>query len=324
MKNNSFEEIAGVLKGGRKILIFTHQNMDGDAVGSSAALAGTLRKMGKECHVILPDDQLPDNLSFLDRGLFAEDPDIIPDPDLGVMLDLSDPHRFPRGEKKFLSCPVKICVDHHMIDQVPWDWHYIDSKAAATGELVYKLILALGAEPDAETAEALFAAITTDTGNFQYSNTTQETHRIAAALYDCGGDFARVSSEIYENERMEHIILQGKILSGMRFLAGGKLAVSKVTQKLLAETGAVLSDAEGAVNEMRKIRGVEIAAFLKESGDGRTFISLRSKNQANVQQIAAGFGGGGHIRAAGATVHMPVEEAEEMVVRACEDYLSES
>lgn len=167
----------------------------------------------------------------------------------------------------------------------------------------------MGIEIDCDIAESLYAAITTDTGNFQYSNTTVETHLIAAELCALGINPGDISIEIYENARIEKLLLEAAALRTMTTLSGGKGVIAYVTQEMLKETGARSDETEGIVQKLRSIAGVEVAALMKETDDGRIKVSMRSKKYVDVAEIAAGFSGGGHVRAAGCTFYCGLTEA---------------
>ena len=192
---NTIKEIAQKLKQAQSVLLFPHVHMDGDALGSSAALAGALRKQGKTCYVLI-EDEIAGNLKFLDRDYCTDNQDIIDDPDLCVYIDCGDESRIPKRYGKFLSGRETMCIDHHRTNSSDTDYVYVDPDAAATGEIIYDIITAMGDEIDAHTGEALYAALTTDTGNFQYSNCTKKTHEIAAALYDSGMNHSEVCIQL--------------------------------------------------------------------------------------------------------------------------------
>ncbi|MCI9638815.1 MAG: bifunctional oligoribonuclease/PAP phosphatase NrnA [Emergencia sp.] len=312
MKNNTFQELAEVLSSARQILIYPHVNMDGDALGSAAALCKGLRSMGKECHVLI-EDGIPANLAFLDQGYCTFDQNVITAPDLSVCVDCGDPSRFERRQAAFEKSSKSMCIDHHETTTFYCDYNYVDKDAAATGELIYRLLQTLGIALDKEMGEAIFAAITTDTGNFQYSNTSKESHLIAAELYDIGIDANKVSVEIYENMRIEKLLIENMALATMSTVAGGRGVIAYVTQDMLSESGALMEETEGVVQRLRSISGVEVAAFLKETKDGRIKLSLRSKSCVDVARIASELGGGGHIRAAGATLTLGLSEAFDLL-----------
>ncbi len=312
MKNNTFEELAAVLAAAETILIYPHVNMDGDALGSAAALCRALRQAGKECHILI-EDGIPANLAFLDQGYCTFDQHILTDVDLSICVDCGDPSRFEKRQEKFAAAKHSLCLDHHSTTVYHCDYNYVDKEAAATGELIYKLLQAMHTELDREMGEAIFAAITTDTGNFQYSNTRKETHQIAASLYDVGIDANRVSVEIYENMRIEKMLIENLVLATMSTVAGGQGIIAYVTQDMLKESGALMEETESVVQRLRSIAGVEVAAFLKETTDGRIKVSLRSKQRVDVAELAAQLGGGGHIRAAGCTLSCSLTEAFDLL-----------
>ena len=323
MKNNTFEELGDVILQAEKILLFPHVNPDGDALGSSAALCRALRKMGKSCYVLI-EDKMPANLAFLDRGYFTEDQQIVSRPDLSVCIDCGDEGRFAKRKERFRSAPVTMCIDHHQTTEYYCDFNYVDSKAAACGELIYRLLRVMDAEIDKEIGEAIFTAITTDTGNFQYANTTKESHEIVARLYEAGIDTAGVSVALYENVRLEKMRIKNRVLETMSTICEGRGVIAYVTQDMLKETGALMEETEGIVQELRSIQGVEIAALIKESKSREIRVSLRAKYSADVAAIASAFGGGGHTRAAGCTLHCSLTEAFDILKEKITESLTET
>lgn len=322
MKNNTFEELAAVLLQAEKILLYPHVNMDGDALGSCTALCRALRKMGKNCYVLV-EDKVPDNLAFLDRDYCTQEQKILGRPDLSVCIDCGDEGRFMGRKERFFSAPVTMCIDHHRTTKSYCDYNYIDSGSAACAELIYNLLQAMGAEVDQEIGEALFTGITTDTGNFQYTNTTKKSHEIVAALYDAGIDTAKVSAALYENVRLEKMRIRNRVLETMSTICDGRGIIAYVTQDMLKETGALMEETEGIVQDLRSIRNVEIAALIKESASREIRVSFRSKLCANVAEIAAALGGGGHERAAGCTLHCSLTEAFEQLKEKITESLAE-
>ena len=312
MANNTFKEIAEVLLKAETILIYPHINADGDGVGSAAALCHTLRRLGKTAYVLI-EEQLPANLRFMDKGYFTFDEKVIEQPDVSVCVDCGDFGRFPMRREKFLSARITVCVDHHGTTQNFCDYNYVDSAAAATGELIYALIKEMVPEADVETGEAIFAAITTDTGNFQYSNTTKNCHLIMAELYDLGVDTNKVSVEIYENERQEKLMITTKALSTLEIFGGGCGAIAHLTLEDMKEIGAEPFETDGVIQKLRSISGVEYAALVKEKEPGVIRVSMRAKRRGNVATIASELGGGGHVKAAGCTLNMPLDEAVNLV-----------
>lgn len=312
MNNSSLKEIARKISEAKSILLFPHINLDGDALGSCAALCKAFRNMGKETWILLEDD-IPANLRFLDKGYCTWDMDKIQFPDICMCVDCGSRDRFEKRAEKFLSGKVTVCIDHHRTTDLEWDYNYVDHTEAATGQIAFELLKELGTEPDKEIGEAIFAAITTDTGNYQYSNTQGKSHLITAELYDWGVDCNKVSIEIYENVRMEKFMMKNLALETLRILEGGKGAIVCVTQEMLQKTGAVMDEAEGLSQDLRSISGVEYAAVVKEYEKEKARVSLRAKSRGDVAKIAQKLGGGGHTKAAGCTVYKPIDEAAKLV-----------
>ena len=293
-------------------MIYPHVSLDGDAVGSSVALCKALRIAGKEAYVLI-EDNVPLNLRFMEKDYFTKDLDIIASVDISICVDCGDLGRFPARKDKFLQGRTTICIDHHQTNEELCDYNYVDSKASATGELIFELLMSMGTAPDTEIGEAIFAAITTDTGNFQYSNTTKRCFEIMAELLNWGTDTNKVSVEIYENERPEKKLIESRALSTLEIIGGGKGAIAYITQKMLNETGALSEETDQIVQQLRSIAGVEYAAFLKEKDSDLVRVSLRAKREGNVADIATKLGGGGHIKAAGCTLHMSIDDAVQTV-----------
>lgn len=322
MSKDSLEEIASRFRAAERICLYPHENMDGDALGSCIALCIALRKLGKDARILI-DEKIPDNLGFLDRGYAVtqlDDPEAV---DISVCVDCGDRKRLGSRAPLFDKGRSSICIDHHATALPFCELNHIDPDSAATGQLVFALLKAIGTEPDAEIGNALFAAITTDTGNFQYSNTQKRSHEIVAELYDWGITPNAVSIEIYESNRMERMLVENKALSTLASFCGGRAAIAYVTQSMLDETGADLAETEGIVAQIRAIKGVEVAIFLKEAGPSTVKASLRSKEYFDVARLAGVFDGGGHVRAAGFTVHCSLEYAFDMVKAAVEKQMEE-
>jgi len=310
MANNSMKEIARVLLEAQSVLIFPHINMDGDAVGSAVALCRQLRKLGKDCW-ILAEDAMPGNLVFIGRGYFTAEHDLIKNADVSVCVDCGAFSRFPQRKDKFLEGKTTVCIDHHSTTEEFCAYNYVDPMAAATGELIWMLLKEMKAEPDVEIGQAIFAAIATDTGNFQYSNTTKNCHLIMAELYDWGVDINKASVELYENERLAKLQITTRALNTLEII-GPRLcqaAVAHVTLADMEEVGAEPSETDGVIDRLRSISGVEYAAFLKEKEPGVIRVSMRAKRRGDVAAIASKYDGGGHIKAAGCTLYMSMEEA---------------
>lgn len=322
-QNNSLKEIGQQLLNADNIVLFPHIQMDGDAFGAASGLCRALRNSGRKA-VILLEDKIPDYLLFLDQGYCIQDQEQIGTPDICICIDCGETNRFPQRKDAFFRGKKTICVDHHTSSQPFADYNYIDAGAAATAEIVYRLLKEMDLAIDKETGEALFTGICTDTGNFQYSNTTKDSHLITAALYDAGIDHAKIAVELYQNVSLNKIRITNRIMDTLEIFADGQAAMVYVTQDMIRQEGVSLEETEGAVDNIRNIKGVEVAVFLKERQPGIVKASMRAKTCGNVGKIAETFGGGGHVKAAGCTLNMDIPEARMKLKKAVEESMSRS
>lgn len=319
-QNHSIKEIGEQLLKAESILIFPHINMDGDALGSAVALCKALRNAGKQAAILI-EEEVPEYIGFLDQGYCTQDPDVMIQPDVCICVDCGETARFPKRAEKFFTGKTTICVDHHTTSTGFADYNFIDGNIAATCEIVYKIIVSMGLPITKEIGEALYTGISTDTGNFQYSNATRDSHIITAALYDAGIDHSDIAVKLYQSTRLEKIQITNRVLNNLKIFADGKAAMAYVNQDMLDEVGASIEETEGVVETLRNVQGVEIAAFLKEREPQLVKVSMRAKTTGNVAQVAMKFGGGGHIKAAGCTLHTDIESACRQLQEAIEESL---
>ena len=322
MTNNTLKEISDHILSAKKVYIFPHVSMDCDALGSGVALTLGLRSLGIEAYIII-EDAIGKNIEFIDNGYCINYLDVTRMADTVICVDCSDESRFPLRKYLFDHGGTKICLDHHQTAEAKYEYNYVDTKAAATGEIIFKLLKEMKVEITKEIGESLFAAINADTGNFQYSNTTKETHLIAAELADCDVDYNKVSVAFYENVSLERIKLQSMILSDLTIFAGGKGAIGQVTNKMLEASGGSVEDSNGVVASIRGIKGVEVAILIREVTDTLTKVSMRSKTNYDVSKIAAKYGGGGHKKAAGCTILNSITEVVKIIEKEVEEGFAE-
>ena len=303
---NKWTDIVKLIKKSDDIVILTHTNMDGDAIGSASALCHALRHMGKRSVILLEDD-IPGYLKFMhDHG----------------SKDCGDAGRIEKRFDVFSSCADRICVDHHIQTEHFADYSVVEPDASATGILIYQLINELGVPIDKEIAEDLYVAIMTDTGCFRYSNTTAECHLVTAELYKAGIEFDKLGTLIYDTLPLSQVKLEAMIIDWMELFEGGKAVISYITQDKLKEIGATYDMTSSCIDVLRKIDTVEVCAFLKEHEDGSIKLSMRAKSYADVNWVARELGGGGHVRAAGATFNVPMEEAIRLTKEKISEELS--
>lgn len=316
MKNN-LKEMATAINGIDKVLLLPHVRPDGDAIGSSVALCLALRKMGKKA-IVLTDGRVPENLKFLENDCLADEISELEEFQMAILMDCGELHRIGDRQAIYEKFSVTACIDHHSTSKGICNHNLIDPKEAATCQLVFKLIEELDVEIDKEIAEAIYAGILTDTGRFSYSNASSETFKIAGKLIEYGANGNYVYNEIYETVSKERMALKSMALNSMEFFADGKGAITFVSQEMLSKTGSVMSDSDGISEEMRTILGVEISALIKEHNNEEIKVSMRVKTNGNVAEIGEKFGGGGHIKAAGCTLNMPLEDAIETIKKEIE------
>jgi len=309
-----YPEVIELIRNSSDIAVLSHIMPDGDNIGSSLGLCNALNKINKNAVFIL-DDDVPEIYKFLKGANDVKKPEFKNDFELVIVLDCGDRARLGSCEK-YLEGKKVINIDHHMSNTEFGLYNIVDTAASATSELVYKLIKSMDIPLDKDICDCLYTGIVTDTGQFQYSNTTDLTHEITADLIKHGVEAAKLYKAIYQNNSKAKMKLIGKAISSMKFYHRDKIASMVLTQEAFESIGAKDEDADGIINFARDIAGVEVALLLKEANDGRVKIGFRSKDFINVNEIAQQFGGGGHKRAAGATVEGELENIEELVVNA--------
>jgi phosphoesterase RecJ-like protein len=326
MMNDKISDIASKVKKFDRVLIFPHENADGDAMGSSCGFCLALRKLGKDAWV-LTSENTAKNLDFLEKGCVTHDNGIFSEDYLSMMVDCSSISRIPGREDAFLGGAAKACIDHHSVTEgdTEFDFGRVEPTSAATGELIYMLVRDMGCEIDLPIADCIFAAVTTDTGNFQHSNTTKRSHEIAGELFDVDGfDCKKVSVLLYDRNSLGSMKLQSEVIENVRLSGDCRAAVGCVTQEMLSENGCTMDEADGIVEKLAGIDGVEIACLLKEKDRQTVKVSMRAKSFANVARVAASHGGGGHVRAAGCTLHETVDEAADRMIAELGEEISRS
>ncbi len=313
--NDTVKSIATLLKDLDGILIFPHINMDGDALGSSTAICLALRELGKKAYVMI-NEPVPKNLDFLECSCTTDDDKVLDEVQLSLLIDCNGMNRITGREDAFNRGKLKGCIDHHMSkhSDIRFDFKRMEAKSAATGEIIYNLIKALGVPLSLDMANCIFTAITTDTGNFQHSNTTARTHDIVGHLHKIEGFNSKtISALIYDRKSKGAMHLEAEVLDKLNYYADGKIAVGRITQELLKRHGCTMDESEGIAPRIMSVDGVEIGVLIKES-EMNVRVSLRAKSYANMERVASEFGGGGHIMAAGCTFTTSVDETEKALV----------
>jgi len=310
------DTIADRLKKARTVLLATHVFPDGDALGSQLALSNVLESLGKKvvCYGEEPVSHLYDFLPGCDRIDLAR-----PEPgqfDCAVALDCGDAERMGHAMASILAIHPLIVIDHHKGNDGFGDLNWVDQTRAATGEMVYDLAMAMGAEISYETAYCLYAAIVTDTGSFKYSSTTAETFRVVRELVNRGVKPAEVAGHLFDNFTVNRLHLLQEVLATLEIFMDGKVAVIHVSQEMYDRTGTTETDTENFINYPRSLIPVKVAVFIKANSKGGLSVSLRSKgSDCDVTRVAHRFGGGGHRNAAGCRFQeKSIQQVRDMLV----------
>ncbi len=291
-------------------------------MGSMLALGVALESMGKKVRYYNAGP-IPENLKFLPG--FEAVSTSWPEYQSGVLIfiDCAEAERAHSSiTKEFLDGNQVINIDHHVSNNFFGTVNWVDPGAAATGEMIYHLIKKMGAAITKEIAINLYTAIITDTGRFSFSNTTPTRFKIAAELVKPGIDLVAINEILFERKTLPQIKLLRQALHNLKLLHNGSIAVIVLSQADFFTAGADESLSEGLVNYARNIEQVEAAVLLKELENNEIKVSFRSNSWLDVNRVASGFGGGGHVRAAGCTINLPLPEAEKQVVSALEEALS--
>jgi len=296
----------------------THENPDGDALGSLLATTLALRALGKDAEMLLMGDApLPREYHFLQLdGLLREPPADAADRVL-VAVDCAKADRIGADVSPFEHAPLVLDIDHHHDNTRFGDVNLIVAQASSTGEVLRDVFRELGVEVTPEIAEPLYVALVTDTGRFQYSNTTPKALRLAAELVEAGADVHQVFQEVYESVEFAKLKLLARALERAKVLEGGRIIVSFLVRSDFSEVGAAEPYSEGIIDYLRAVEGAELAVLIREiprDGGPTHKGSLRaSVDELDVSMIARLFGGGGHRQAAGFSSEQSIDEITETI-----------
>lgn len=311
-----YEQVIDAISKSSKFIVTSHVNPDGDNIGAALALCQALKKLGKEAVFVL-DDNVPEIYKFLEGARSVQKPGSFSgtDYDSIISVDCGDLERLG-GVSELIGDKQLINIDHHISNTKFGAINLVEEHAAATAEIIYRLIKSMGIFIDKEMAECIYTGIVTDTGQFQYSNTTEDTHVIAAELIIAGVNPSDIFNRVYQNNPKEKVLLIKEALKSLEFHFDDKVSIISISKNQLDNITKDELDTEGVVNLGRDIANVEVAAFLKEKEANVIRVSLRSKNRVDVCSIAKAFGGGGHTRAAGCTIEGTIEQAKEKLLSA--------
>ena len=319
MNQHDVHAVAAVLRAYPACLIVTHVNPEGDAIGSQLALAFALEQLGVSVSCF-DRDGVPETCRFLPGWervatvLPAEPPPLV------VYVDAASLERCGVTASEFPPDTRFLCIDHHHSEIARPTPSLVDVNAAAAGELVYSLLSALEATLTPEIATCLHTALMVDTGRFSYTNTTPNTLRIAAELIAGGADLPTIVEWIWGKVSLAASLLSGVALSSLETSRDGRIGWAVLRARDFHASGASQEDTEGIIDNVRNVKGVQVAALFSEK-DGVVRVSLRSRGEVDVAQLAKQFQGGGHVKAAGMSHDGPMEYAIADVLRAIEALL---
>ena len=303
-KDSTLLDAGAKIINAKSIIILAHYRPDGDAIGSCLALASSLRAMGKAVTTVNQDDT-PEYLKFLE----SDENQVVQvnsplHADLIIALDCATIERLGVETLALLEAPSVLTIDHHITNEQYGDDLILDTKAAATGEILYNLIKENNFPLPNDARDALYVAISTDTGSLQYSNASPETYQTMASLVAAGVDVASINAMTYFNHSVRKVEILRECLQNFQLAHQGQVSYWTVSHEAQAKVGTQRGDMEGLMDILRGIAGVRACFTLEEDASGEIRLSMRSKDEAlDVSQVCAQFGGGGHRMAAGAAIH---------------------
>lgn len=295
-----FEKIIPIMESAAKVGLFGHTHPDGDAMGSCYALSLALRSLGKQTKVFLLDDYEVHAHKLIVPG---DEPNITPeDCDLLIALDCGDSKRLEKYEQMFLNHGNTIAIDHHITHVKFAKSGTVVADVSSTCELIYFLLKEMNISLTKDIASNLYIGLTTDTGNFKYSSVTGDTLRAAADVIDTGIDFSDMARVLFSTKSIGYYSLMQIALDKLQILCDGRAAVIYLSDDDFQSSGISEDEASAIVNIPGSIEGVEVGAYIRKRGDSEYKVSLRSNYYVDVAELAAYFGGGGHVHASGYSV----------------------
>lgn len=311
MKSLTRTEVSAYLQTHDHYAIVTHRRPDGDTLGSAAALCLGLRQKGKTAHVLV-NGETTEKYTWLMEGICKEAP---AEGDTLICVDVASPGML--GEAfEGLQDRIALRIDHHASATGFTPLSLVDGDAAACGQLIYDILMEMGAVLDVPIANALYTAISTDTGCFRYANTQPHTFTVAAACAKVSDDLFHLNQMLFETNSLARLRLQGWLIDNATFLQNGKVCICALPLAVEKELGVNEDDMENISGFPRSIQGVMIAATLRQQPDGLIKVSVRAVPGCNAAAICEKFGGGGHAGAAGCSMNMPMDDAVNAIISA--------
>jgi len=310
----ALNEAKALLSERDRFLILSHRRPDGDTVGSSAALCLALRALGKQAD-ILENPQLTPRYAPYWQGLTRTD---VPEDACIISVDVAAPDMLLPGAEH-LADRIELCLDHHETNPGYAGINCIAPDYAAAGDLIYELLQFMELPLDKTMAEALYLAVSTDTGGFRHANTDAHAFLVAAACCAAGADIFPMNRSLFAVKSPARIRLESELGASIRFFSGGKIALCTLSIATMQRLGATEDDADDLSNYPRSIEGVELGILIRELAGNVGKLSLRAGDGFNAAELCAALGGGGHRAAAGASIPGGIEAAEEAILRVLRD-----
>jgi len=305
------KKIKKLIESNDEFIILPHKSPDGDAIGSSVALKKALENNGKKGYIVLNDD-IPLNLQFLDVDKYSLKAfsQMNHQAKVVITIDSSDVTRFDE-RSTLLENKTVLNIDHHVTNTKYGDINFVKD-ASSVGELIYELLMFLDYSVNSEVANAIYVAISTDTGSFKYSNTSRNTFKIASELRE-KLDFELINRELYQKVLLDDVILKNKVLGTLKVYKE-KIGLVFLTNEMLMALTLDNVNTDGIVEEVRNINGIEVAIFIKQESEDQFKISMRSKLDFDVSALALEFNGGGHPKAAGCMMNGSLDYIIDLLV----------
>ena len=306
--------VADFLQGINSAVILCHRSPDGDTLGSAFALCFGLRQLGKKARVLC-SDPIPQKYSYFTDFYCDEEFE----EETIIAVDVADTKLLGNLEEKY-GGKIDLCIDHHPSNKDYAKMTFLVDDAAATAQIIYYVLDAMDVRVDKNIANCIFTGLSTDTGCFRYPNVQPETHIIAALMITLGADAGLINRLMFETKSRARLAVEREVFKNMQFFLDGRCAVAFVTRDLLDKTGIADDELDGFAAMTRQIEGVSVGVFLKQVGNGFK-ASVRTDDGVDASAVCKRFGGGGHVRAAGCTLELSLEDSIGEIVRVISEYL---
>lgn len=319
MKNITSKEAAELLLSYDNVAVLMHKSPDGDTIGCAYALCMALRKLGKKAQPFCSDAVPKKMYSYILDGFDDQEFNI----EHVVSVDIADTQLL--GDKlEHFKDSIELCIDHHGSNTCFAQAGIVDPSAAACAEIVKRVIDDMGVETDSRIADAIFTAVTTDTGCFKYTSVTPATMRIGADMIEKGANAGMINRIMFDTKSRERMEAERLALDSIKFYYDDRIAVIFITKKMLEISGVEESETDGIASIPRQIEGVLAGITIREKDNGICRISLRTVEGVDASKICSVFGGGGHKAAAGCSIKGTVGYAETEIVKAAQRIIEES